>query len=506
MSQPRSATAIDRSAIAFTFCAIAMLIGGVGWLAGAMWPVVLDRIASDGVVVTIWLFAAAGIGAAILRAGKISCQSKALLFATAAGIGFGVISLITLLLGICGALSRQAAIVILAIGLTLGIVTLFLNRANWRKPRAEFLAANWAWLVVIPFVVIAIVSALVPAGILWGDEPNGYDVVEYHLQVPREWFEAGRIAPLSHNVFSYFPMNVEMHYLLAMELRGGPWAGMCVAQLMHVVFVGLSVVTVYGVLKSTAKPQAAIIGAVIVGATPWMMMLAGIAYDEGGLLLFGSLSIAWAILAKDSQRKIKLIALAGVFAGLACGVKLTAVPMVLLAISIAMFAMFDWRQAIKSAAVFAIAGLIAFSPWLIRNAVWTGNPVFPEAMTILGRGHFSDSQVKRWDSAHRPREDQRNILGRIDAVGSQIFGDWRYGFVELPLAILAFALSRKRTETRFLFVIFLINAIFWIAFTHLQGRFFVLSIPIAGMLIGQVEDLRWQLLAIGGAITSAVIG
>jgi hypothetical protein len=497
---------IDRAAIAFTLCVIAMFIGGIGWLAGPMWPVVLDRLAGDGIIVMIWLAAAMGFGYAILGAAKISCESKALMFATSAAVGLGVIGLIVLGLGIYGALSRQAAIVVLAIGLALGIFASFKNRAGWRWVLQKFSFADWAWLLAAPFAAIAITSALVPAGILWGDEPHGYDVVEYHLQVPREWFEAGKITPLAHNVFSYFPMNVEMHYLLAMELRGGPWAGMYVAQLMHAVFVGLSVIAVYGILREIAKPRAAIVGAVAVAATPWIMMLGGVAYDEGGFLLFGTLSIAWTILALRSQQKIKFIILAGAMAGLACGVKLTAVAMVLAVVPIAIVAINPSKKAIRSAAIFVIAGLIAFSPWLVRNAVWAGNPVFPELMTVLGRGDFNPTQVQRWNDAHGPRADQRSIEKRIGAMGVQIFGDWRYGFVILPLGVIAAALSRKRQETRLLFCVLVLNAIIWIAFTHLEGRFLVLAIPIAGMLIALVEDSRWQFLAIGAAATSAIIG
>src|SRR5213078_1298611 len=92
---------------------------------------------------------------------------------------------------------------------------------------------------------LSIVAALVPPGVMWGDEPHGYDVVEYHLQLPREWYELHRIVPLHHNVFSYFPLATEMHYLLAMQFRHTPWAGMYVAQLMHVAMSALAVVAVY---------------------------------------------------------------------------------------------------------------------------------------------------------------------------------------------------------------------------------------------------------------------
>ena len=49
---------------------------------------------------------------------------------------------------------------------------------------------------MLPLLSIAAVGALLPPGMLWHpDEPHGYDVVEYHLQIPREWYEAGRIIP-----------------------------------------------------------------------------------------------------------------------------------------------------------------------------------------------------------------------------------------------------------------------------------------------------------------------
>ena len=87
---------------------------------------------------------------------------------------------------------------------------------------------------------MALVAATLPPGMLWPDDPLPYDVLEYHLQGPREWYEAGRIEPLRHNVYTFFPFNVEMQFLLAMHLRGGPWAGMYLAQLMHVAYVALN--------------------------------------------------------------------------------------------------------------------------------------------------------------------------------------------------------------------------------------------------------------------------
>ena len=170
------------------------------------------------------------------------------------------------------------------------------------------------------------------------DEPHGYDVVEYHLQVPREWYEAGRIVPLGHNVFSYFPFNVETHYLLAMHVRGGPWSGMYLAQLMHASYVVLSGARGLRASRgrSPRRHQAAVFAGVGAASVPWLTLLAPIAYNEGGLLLYGTLALGWTLRAgrgaasgSASGMRGRTLALAGTMAGFACGAKLTAVPTVL---------------------------------------------------------------------------------------------------------------------------------------------------------------------------------
>ena len=231
----------------------------------------------------------------------------------------------------------------------------------------------------MPALGITLVASFVPPGILWGDEPHGYDVVEYHLQVPREWYEANRIVPLQHNVFSYMPMNVELHYLLAMHLRGGPWSGMYLAQLMHLSLITLAVLAVLALAREPAghsrNGAAATVSAVATVAAPWLMLLAPIAYNEGGLLFFGAMSIGWAWRAlRDPERaNWRNWSLAGAFAGFACGTKLTAVPMLLIGIpAAAIVARLISRSKIdlRSLATFIITGLLMFAPWLIRNQVW----------------------------------------------------------------------------------------------------------------------------------------
>ena len=467
------------------------------------------RIVVDGTILLIWLAAMLGIGAWVLRMFSITDFPAPI--TTAAALGIGITSLACCELALAGLLNRATAWGLLAIGGIAGIV--WLNR--WRRNHEFSIAAwfgkkisaqKWLWLLAIPFLAIALVGALVPPGALWGQgEPNGYDVVEYHLQVPREWFDAGRMIPLHHNVFSFFPFNVETHYLLAMHLRGGPYAGMYLAQFMHLAMVALSVAALFELLGGQSM-----LAVLFAAATPWLAMLGSIAYDEGGVLLFGTLAVGWMLnsLSQHTLQK-RRIAMAGLMAGLACGCKWSCVPMLLGILPMAWLLCVTFRRrffaAIKPLAMFGLLAVIALSPWLLRNWRWTGNPVFPEAMNVLGKGYFSAGQVLRWQQAYLPPVGQRDVVHRVAALGPQIFMDWRFGFLLFPataMAIVGALRQRGQFDMPLCFLLTLTVGwlIFWIGFTHLQGRFLVLLIPIASMLIARVHQPIGRLVILCGLL------
>lgn len=445
-------------------------------MSGKSSAVVLAMVCSDGVLLLLWLAAAGGWGSWIPVG---ATPASPLQIVTHVALGLGIISLLELLLGLAGLLHRPIAFAIIAIGIALLVIRVHKHIAQWLTAPADW---DWLWLLGTPLLAAGVVAALVPPGILWGDEPHAYDVLEYHLQLPREWLELGRIAPLQHNVFSYFPLNVEMHYLLAMQLKGGPWAGMYLAQLMHLAMIALTALAVYAVARTFASKPAAILAALAALSTPWMLMLGSIAYNEGGLLLFGTLAIAWLLhsLSLRERAGVRASVIAGLFAGFACGTKLTGVALLLI-----IAPPIRREQPIKQLATFVIAGVVTFSPWLIRNTIWAGNPVFPEATSIFGRAHFTETQVERWKRAHSPTESQRSIRGRASAAWNQIARDFRFGYALLPAGLLAMLITIRRRESQVLLSLLIAWLIVWLAFTHLQGRFFVLAIPIAAIALAR---------------------
>ena len=63
-------------------------------------------------------------------------------------------------------------------------------------------------VLIVPPVAFVLLAAVLP--------PADFDVREYHLQVPKEWLQAGRIEFLPHNVYGNMPLGAEMQALLAM--------------------------------------------------------------------------------------------------------------------------------------------------------------------------------------------------------------------------------------------------------------------------------------------------
>jgi hypothetical protein len=564
--------------------AAAGVAGAVGYAGGGA-AALLDCLLRDGGVVAAWLAAAAGYGAAPLRllmrrsaAGPNEAFAadglgtprppSLLTVVSAVAVGLGVLGLLALGLGLAGMLTQASAIALLAAG--------WLGNVAWLRRGVPLLRAGagrdagppartdpvsepmpappahagwrWLWLLAAPPLAAALAAAVVPPGLLWKpEEPHGFDAIAYHLQVPREWFEAGRIVPLHHNVFSYFPFGVEVHYLLAMHLKGGPWDGMYVAQLMHVALTALAVAAAYGVARQlTLDRRAATVASVAFATVPFLAQLAPLAFNEGGLLLYGALSVGWALVGvgaagrRDEGRRMKdegeargaadgapsapssafslqpsalpSFVLAGLMAGFACGVKLTGVPLFLAAVPAAVFAVLvrrSPRQAVSGAAAVAMAGTLVFAPWLVRTVVWSGNPVFPEGSAVFGQAHFTDAQVERWHRAHAPQPDQQPVAARLAAFGGQVAGNWQFGYLLLPAGVAAMGLTWRRPEARVLALLFGAQAAFWLGMTHLQGRFFVPALPLAAAAVALAPWSRLaagRRAAVGGRATAAVPG
>ncbi|MCK4626360.1 MAG: hypothetical protein KAV00_13665, partial [Phycisphaerae bacterium] len=229
---------------------------------------------------------------------------------------------------------------------------------------------------------------------------DSYDVLEYHLQIPREYYNAGSITTLNHNVYSHYPLGAEMLFLLGMCLRGGSYDGMYLAKLM----VGLfGLVMMVGVLGGTGlKDFRGRASVVLLATAPWAIYLSGLAMVEPAQFCYLALGLLW-LRRWLTKPAVKSAVVIGAMLGAACAVKYLSVALVAgPVLAVMLIASMVRRRRIAHVALSGGVAILLFSPWLIRNTVATGNPVFPLAMGLFGQGHFSDESAARWRDGHAP--------------------------------------------------------------------------------------------------------
>src|SRR5262249_30801389 len=139
------------------------------------------------IVLTALLIAAAavGLGDLVLRGLRLECSLDLSLgerVALGYGVGAGLLGVLTLVVGRLGWLDTW----LVRGGLGLLAAAGLFRSGLWRAPRPK-IDRTWILkaLIICPFVVVMLLASMLPA--------IDFDVLEYHLQGPKEYHQAGRI-------------------------------------------------------------------------------------------------------------------------------------------------------------------------------------------------------------------------------------------------------------------------------------------------------------------------
>jgi hypothetical protein len=446
------------------------------------------------IVLAVALIVAAAIGAGDAVIGLLGLRRRlrwpewlALTF----GLGAAILGVLTLLAGRMGCLDPW----VFRIGLA-GLASLVFLRIGSRPRPAEGPSApappisagynpveprgidrlRWLFgLLIAPFVVITLLGSLLPA--------TDFDVLEYHLEGPKEYFQDGRIQFLPHNVYTNMPFDVEMLHLLGMEVMGDWWWGALSGQLLVALFGPATAVLIYAT-AARVSPRAGWLAALVYLSTPWIYRLGVIAYVEGPLCFYHA-ALAWAWLGRPSAQGRELARswlLLGLLAGAAMGCKYTA-----LISAVAPFALLagvdSWRnQTARPLLAFSIGWGIVMGPWLVKNLIDTGDPVYPLGYRVFhGRG-WDEAMQAKWHAAHGPRHYTWKELAAsiVDVAGRS---DWQSPLYA-ALAPLALWRADSRRMSRALWAYAAYLFLSWWLFTHRLDRFWLPILPALAVLAG----------------------
>ena len=336
---------------------------------------------------------------------------------------------------------------------------------------------NWAEIALV--LIIAVLLALnvlrsfVP--------PVEYDEMEYHLAGPAKCVRDGRISFISDNAYASFPANVEMLFLDAMVIRGGVVEGFALGRLINVSLGLLAACAAGACAAAMFGKRAALPAAAILYTWPRINSIAIVGYVELGVMLYVALAILAAYEYRRSGRRIAHLVLLGVVCGLAAGCKYPAVLFVCVPAAVWVIATAG-RKVIVHVLLFGAVALAVFSPWLIRNVVCTGNPVYPLLGSVFDSPTWSAAKDVRWTKAHSPKKPPGRAFRdaalhryppTIRTKDGEKPGPYAMSLLLVVFIPLAFFRRGWRLKGAVLLGLGVLSVALWLSLTHQIPRFLV---------------------------------
>ena len=229
---------------------------------------------------------------------------------------------------------------------------------------------------VIGMIIILVLSISVLAWV----PPVSRDALIHHLAIPKLWIEHGGIYEIPESSFSYYPMNLDLLYTVPLILHND-----IIPKFIHLIFGLLTGWLVYRYLEKRISRIYGLVGALFFLSIPVVVKLCITVYVDLGLVFFSTAALLQVLDWIDNRYALKNLFLAAVFCGLALGTKYNALIVFFL---LSVFIPFSYLRlsqgksqnqlkAIGYSLIFVTISLSIFSPWMIKNYLWTGNPVYP---------------------------------------------------------------------------------------------------------------------------------
>ncbi len=528
-------------------CTVIVLAGSV---IGCVWigeggsllvrvATVIEIVTNSAWMPVVYLLGAWGYGRAIWsKAGEIAWVARL-------GIGLSLMLSLTHLFGILGVLDQATAWGLTGVGLVLAATG---AARDWseieRRVRGVVFDRVSTTFFMVSLVVcgLMIVAACQPAGVLWDSEYGNYDSLSYHLELPRVWMESGRVWPVEWNVYSFLPSYVEAAYahmgMLAglgsdgLGLASGDGEGIYAAQFLSVMMTILASLAAGSVaehacgvlhLDNGVRKISGWIARLLVLTTPWMMVVGTISYNESAVVLLTMCGIAIALETEWSVMK-RTVGVAVVM-GAACSCKPTALFLAAPMVGIVLIAQIHLKSWWKVVLVGTLVGSAVLMPWLVRNELATGNPVFPMMSGVFGDGHWDASQHARYAAAHSFDGNwiqRAAILVMPDQTGATHVARYR-GLTNMQwgvtagmgmLGLIVLLLIKKTHKAGAVCVLGVgVVLLSWMGMTHLQSRFLVPMVGVFGVLgalgVAAIGDWllakQWKISATGGLFSVLVV-
>lgn len=348
------------------------------------------------------------------------------------------------------------------------------------------------------------------AGLAWDRVPPlFFDTLAYHFAQPELWLIDGRISPEPWSLHSWFPPGMSVLYGVGLAV-GGERLAQDANTLVGLLLVALA----WELGRRRFGPLAGAASAAVLVAFPIIVHALGVPAADLSHGMFAGGALA-ALLVPDAQGEAVGRRRA---AWLGAGAMLTKylgllVPLALGAVWLAVARRSGpdgppLAGRVARAGAFLLPALLLVSPWLVANAVVTGNPLAPIGAPAIptaglaegGAAHFRDDARGGWPGL----DDVARLGPRLftgDERESRLYPTPAWGFMPV-LLLLGLPLVRPEERSLDLLAVAALAFALWF-FSFRWERFlvpttFLLAVVLGGMLAGawRRRGIGWALLVV----------
>jgi len=362
-------------------------------------------------ILLLLLVVLSGVGRRCLRAVPFEHGLEEGLFAL--GLGFGLLAYVTLALGEAGLLRRPILWGVL-------VCAAWFGRRESVSGGARALRGVRRWVVGAPageLAALAIGTGLLALECLLVMAPAfGGDQTKYQLVYPRLFAEAGALVATPWSFWGYMQYLVNMLFTAAFVLSGD-----VLARFVNVAYGVMATVAVFTLGRRCFGRAVGAWAALLFFTMPFTATLMIRAWVEFALTFYVLLAVV-AVFAWRESGVRSWLALAAAMGGFAAGTKLMGVlaPTLLGTVVFGTaLARGGFRGAARATVGFGLVAMVVAAPCYLRNAVATGNPIFPFGYGVFGGRNWSAEAARGLDdyyAAYRETHAQKR--------GAGAYGSW----------------------------------------------------------------------------------
>jgi len=307
-------------------------------------------------------------------------------------------------------------------------------------------------LLLVGILALLIVSTIILSWV----PPVSRDALTHHLAVPKLYVEHGGIYEIPAIIFSYYPMNLDLLYVIPLYFGND-----IVPKFIHFMFALLTAWLIYAYLVKRLGALWAFFGAIFFLSLPIIVKLSITAYVDLGLVFFSTAALIGLLKWVENRFQVKFLILSAICCGLALGTKYNGlIALFILTVFIPFVFISDAKKKIKVSdsgdksplikiqlkavglgAIFIFIALLVFSPWMIRNYIWRANPIYPLYDQIFNphRPLSPDTQTEQQmlENAADPEQTSKAKSTRWSpfAIRKVIYGERWWEIALIPVRI-----------------------------------------------------------------------